>query len=163
MGILDRFRKKSSNLGTAQPEKPSAPVQPKTSVLGSSNGVLSSSDSATSGTIQRSGQGSGPDESNTSTATSPSALGKPSHTRTNLNIGLNTNLGTGVGRDDDVLGLSKRVEGGDPPIRITIMNGKGGSGKSTITTNLATVLTTHPNSVTIIDNDPQASSIRWLR
>lgn len=164
MGILDRFRKKSSNLGTAQPEKPPAPIQPKASVLGGSNGVLSSSDSsgdasADSGTIDRSGQ----DESNTKNVTRPSAVGKPSHTRTNLSTGLNTNLGARVGRDDDVLGLSKRVEGGDPPIRITIMNGKGGSGKSTITTNLATVLTTHPNSVTIIDNDPQASSIRWLR
>ena len=58
---------------------------------------------------------------------------------------------------------SKKVIGTETnPVRITIMNGKGGSGKSTLATNLAALLSSHDESVTLIDNDPQCSSIRWL-
>ena len=62
-----------------------------------------------------------------------------------------------------VLGVKHLPAEGPPPARITIMNGKGGSGKSTLATNLAVILSTHDESVTLIDNDPQCSSIRWLR
>ena len=65
--------------------------------------------------------------------------------------------------DEDGLGEVRKIDAGDEPLKIAIMNGKGGSGKSTIATNLASILSSHANSVTIIDNDPQASSIRWLR
>lgn len=141
MGILDRFKKKSSNLGSVRPDRVASSIKPPSSVLKNTGSVLSSSSN---------------NKVTTSSQTKAHNLSTPSS--------LSTSLRTGIGRDDDVLGLSKRVHtGGDAPIRITIMNGKGGSGKSTIATNLATVLSSHPNSVTIIDNDPQASSIRWLR
>ena len=60
--------------------------------------------------------------------------------------------------------LSKRRVpfSGARPARITIMNGKGGSGKSTLATNLAAILSSHDESITLIDNDPQSSSTRWL-
>lgn len=149
MGILDRFKRKSSNLGTTKPEKEATPVSPKTSsVLGESAGSWASSPPE----VKREHT-----DTNSSQLSSSSNLGRPPTANSNLG------MGSGPG-NDDVLGLSRKVHTGvDAPIRITIMNGKGGSGKSTITTNLATVLSTHPNSVTIIDNDPQASSIRWLR
>ena len=62
-----------------------------------------------------------------------------------------------------VLDTRRTVATGPEPVRITIMNGKGGSGKSTIATNLAVILSTHDESVTLIDSDPQCSSIRWLK
>lgn len=141
MGILDRFKKKSSNLGSVRPDRVASSIKPPSSVLENTGSVLSSSSN---------------NKVTTSSQTNAHNLSTSSSS--------NTSLGTEINKDDDVLGLSKRVHtGGDAPIRITIMNGKGGSGKSTIATNLATVLSSHPNSVTIIDNDPQASSIRWLR
>lgn len=148
MGILDRFKRKSSNLGSAKPDKVAPPIKTSSSVLGNSGNVLSPPTEVIN-----------PAEVNPTA--SIGSLGNTSNLPPASN--LNSNIGSRVGQDDDVLGLSKRVQSGDAPIRITIMNGKGGSGKSTITTNLATVLSSHPNSVTIIDNDPQASSIRWLR
>ena len=41
-------------------------------------------------------------------------------------------------------------------------NSKGGSGKSTLVVNMSTFLTTHENSVTVVDHDPQRSALRWL-
>lgn len=138
MGILDRFKKTSNNLGSTKADKDATPVAPKPSVLGDASGGLSS-----------------PSDVRPGGNSTNNAIGRQPISR--------SSVGAGAG-NDDVLGLSRKVHTGvDAPIRITIMNGKGGSGKSTITTNLATVLSTHPNSVTIIDNDPQASSIRWLR
>lgn len=61
-----------------------------------------------------------------------------------------------------VLSAARVVASNNLLARITIMNGKGGSGKSTIATNLSTLLSSHDESVTLIDNDPQCSSIRWL-
>lgn len=46
--------------------------------------------------------------------------------------------------------------------RITIMNSKGGCGKSTLATNLASIFSTNQLRTTLIDHDPQGSSIRWL-
>ncbi len=46
--------------------------------------------------------------------------------------------------------------------RIVILNPKGGSGKSTITTNLASYFAAQDQKPTVMDLDPQGSSIRWV-
>jgi len=46
--------------------------------------------------------------------------------------------------------------------RIVILNPKGGSGKSTITTNLASYFAARDMKPTVMDLDPQGSSIRWV-
>jgi chromosome partitioning protein len=46
--------------------------------------------------------------------------------------------------------------------RIVILNPKGGSGKSTITTNLASFFAARDMRPTVMDLDPQGSSIRWV-
>jgi len=43
-----------------------------------------------------------------------------------------------------------------------VMNAKGGVGKTTIATNLASWFAIHGIPTTIIDYDPQGSSLRWL-
>jgi chromosome partitioning protein len=48
-------------------------------------------------------------------------------------------------------------------LRIVVLNPKGGSGKTTIATNLASYYAARSMKVTLIDYDPQASSTRWLR
>lgn len=45
---------------------------------------------------------------------------------------------------------------------IMVLNSKGGSGKSTIATNLASYYATAGNRVVLVDLDPQASSLDWL-
>jgi chromosome partitioning protein len=47
--------------------------------------------------------------------------------------------------------------------RIVILNPKGGSGKTTIATNLAAYYAARGLSTVLIDHDPQASSTRWLK
>jgi chromosome partitioning protein len=44
---------------------------------------------------------------------------------------------------------------------ISILNLKGGSGKSTLSTNLAVAFSLDKKRVLLIDTDPQATSIRW--
>jgi chromosome partitioning protein len=44
-----------------------------------------------------------------------------------------------------------------------VLNAKGGSGKTTIATNLASYLATQGKSVGLADFDPQGSSIAWLK
>ena len=46
--------------------------------------------------------------------------------------------------------------------RITIMNSKGGCGKTTIATNLAAYYAKQGNTTCLIDHDPQGSSLNWL-
>ena len=46
--------------------------------------------------------------------------------------------------------------------RIIVSNAKGGSGKSTIATNLASYYVSEGNRVVLVDLDPQASSLDWL-
>ena len=45
--------------------------------------------------------------------------------------------------------------------RILVLNPKGGSGKTTIATNLASYFASQGDRPLLSDNDPQASSIRW--
>jgi chromosome partitioning protein len=47
--------------------------------------------------------------------------------------------------------------------RIIVLNPKGGSGKTTVATNLAACYAAHGERVALIDLDPQGSSARWLR
>lgn len=48
--------------------------------------------------------------------------------------------------------------------KIMVLNAKGGCGKSTIATNLASYYASYENKkVTLVDFDPQGSSIDWLR
>lgn len=46
---------------------------------------------------------------------------------------------------------------------IMVINAKGGSGKSTIATNLASYYACKGNKVTLVDYDPQGSSLAWLK
>jgi chromosome partitioning protein len=50
-----------------------------------------------------------------------------------------------------------------PLQKIVILNPKGGSGKSTVATNLAAYYAWKGNRVALMDMDPQGSSIRWLK
>ena len=47
--------------------------------------------------------------------------------------------------------------------KIVVLNPKGGSGKSTIATNLAAYYAWSGRKVALMDHDPQGSSMRWLR
>ena len=47
--------------------------------------------------------------------------------------------------------------------RILVLNPKGGSGKTTIATNLASYFASQGDRPVLQDNDPQASSSRWLK
>ena len=47
--------------------------------------------------------------------------------------------------------------------KILVMNAKGGSGKTTVATNLAGYFAKKGASVALADFDPQGSSIDWLR
>lgn len=47
--------------------------------------------------------------------------------------------------------------------RILVLNPKGGSGKTTVATNLASYFATRGDHPLLLDSDPQGSSMRWLR
>src|SRR5664279_5028237 len=47
--------------------------------------------------------------------------------------------------------------------RILVLNPKGGSGKTTIATNLASYFASIGDRPMLLDNDPQGSSTRWLK
>src|SRR6202453_3931216 len=47
--------------------------------------------------------------------------------------------------------------------RILVLNPKGGSGKTTIATNLASYFASQGDRPVLQDNHPQASSSRWLK
>jgi chromosome partitioning protein len=47
--------------------------------------------------------------------------------------------------------------------RILVLNPKGGSGKTTIATNLASYFASRGDRPLLTDNDPQGSSTRWLK
>ena len=50
---------------------------------------------------------------------------------------------------------------GGKPARILVVNGKGGCGKTTITTNLAVAYASLGQNVSLLDYDAQASSTQW--
>lgn len=47
--------------------------------------------------------------------------------------------------------------------RILVINGKGGSGKTTLSTNLAAWLAKRGETTVLVDTDPQASASYWLK
>jgi len=49
------------------------------------------------------------------------------------------------------------------PQRIVVLNTKGGSGKTTVATNLAAYYAWKGSRVALMDLDPQGSSMRWLK
>ena len=55
------------------------------------------------------------------------------------------------------------MDGKEPMRRITILNPKGGSGKTTLATNLAAYYASRGLSTVLMDFDPQGSSSRWLK
>lgn len=48
-------------------------------------------------------------------------------------------------------------------LTILVINSKGGSGKTTVTTNIASFYASNKLKTAIIDYDPQGSSLQWLR
>jgi chromosome partitioning protein len=44
-----------------------------------------------------------------------------------------------------------------------VVNQKGGTGKTTVATNLATLFATQPTEVLLVDADPQQSALEWQR
>jgi len=50
----------------------------------------------------------------------------------------------------------------DGPLTILVVNAKGGSGKTTLATNLAAAYAHHGVEVALVDHDPQASATHWL-
>jgi len=59
--------------------------------------------------------------------------------------------------------LRKTMDQADAPQRIVVLNTKGGSGKTTIATNLAAYYAAAGRRVALLDLDPQGSSMRWLK
>lgn len=57
---------------------------------------------------------------------------------------------------------SVRVISQTEPIRVLVANAKGGCGKTTMATNLASYFATQGEQTAIVDYDPQGSSIDWL-
>lgn len=46
--------------------------------------------------------------------------------------------------------------------RVLVLNSKGGCGKTTIASNLASYYASRGEAVALVDNDPQGSSMKWL-
>ncbi len=63
---------------------------------------------------------------------------------------------------DPIKPLDMRRVSHKPPKRILVANAKGGSGKTTVTVNIAAYLAKHKNNVALIDYDPQGSSCQWV-
>lgn len=60
-------------------------------------------------------------------------------------------------------GPAVRVVSRQMPVRIMVANAKGGCGKTTMATNLASYFTRHGEITALIDYDPQGSSMDWLQ
>jgi len=57
----------------------------------------------------------------------------------------------------------RMIQQPSPMQKIVVLNPKGGSGKSTVATNLAAYYAWKGLRVSLMDMDPQGSSIRWLK
>jgi len=55
-----------------------------------------------------------------------------------------------------------RVVSQTQPIRVLVANAKGGCGKTTMATNIASYFATQGEQTAIVDYDPQGSSMDWL-
>lgn len=60
-------------------------------------------------------------------------------------------------------GEKSRIIKNEAPIRIMVANAKGGCGKTTVATNLASFMTHNGHKTALIDYDPQCSAIDWLK
>jgi chromosome partitioning protein len=58
---------------------------------------------------------------------------------------------------------NKLMQHAAAPRKIVVLNTKGGSGKTTLATNLAAYYAWRGRQVALLDLDPQGSSMRWLR
>jgi len=56
----------------------------------------------------------------------------------------------------------KQEQQSSPRRRLSLLNPKGGSGKTMIATNLAAWLASRGTAVALMDHAPQSSSMRWL-
>lgn len=56
-----------------------------------------------------------------------------------------------------------RVVGFTAPVRIMVANAKGGCGKTTVATNIASYLARQHHKTALLDFDPQGSAIDWLQ
>lgn len=57
---------------------------------------------------------------------------------------------------------ASRIVSRNTPKKLLVANAKGGSGKTTIATNIASYFAQQGNHVAIIDYDPQGSSYQWV-
>lgn len=71
--------------------------------------------------------------------------------------------GAGSSRDTENSVLRHYGTGTADIRKIVIINGKGGCGKTTVATNLATWYANRGFHPALFDHDPQTSSMRWLR
>lgn len=65
-------------------------------------------------------------------------------------------------RDTTAEKPSVRVVSQTQPIRVLVANAKGGCGKTTMATNIASYFATQGEQTAIVDYDPQGSSMDWL-
>lgn len=63
---------------------------------------------------------------------------------------------------EDQGGAMISITGGDNPHKIVILNPKGGCGKTTLATNLASIYALRGSPPTLIDCDPQGFGLGWL-
>ena len=79
------------------------------------------------------------------------------------NLGENNNEVSIVSSEPTPLTGKARVTLHDAPIRLMVANAKGGCGKTTMATNLASHMSREGHKTVLIDYDPQGSSIDWLQ
>src|SRR5690554_1790476 len=75
-----------------------------------------------------------------------------------MTVDTTSNTASSIAPDDN-----SRIIKIEAPIRIMVANAKGGCGKTTIATNLASFMSNSGHKTAIIDYDPQCSSIDWLK